>query len=126
MKRRKNRIKGYMRCEGDGCNRTIAIERNTRLHYCVNCFAIRAKKRLTQHTPIRYTATKVVSQAIRDGKLQHLSKKESHGLLCQDCNNPAQCWDHRDYSKPLNVDPVCFSCNLKRGSGKHAFIEEDK
>ncbi len=36
---------------------------------------------------------------------------------CIDCGNPARCYDHRDYNHPLNVVPVCRSCNRKRGPG---------
>jgi hypothetical protein len=34
---------------------------------------------------------------------------------CQDCGCRAKCYDHRDYSKPLEVEPVCWKCNTKRG-----------
>jgi hypothetical protein len=34
---------------------------------------------------------------------------------CCDCGADAKNYDHRDYTKPLEVDPVCFSCNYKRG-----------
>lgn len=34
---------------------------------------------------------------------------------CADCGNPAEQYDHRDYTKPLAVDPVCRSCNVRRG-----------
>lgn len=36
-------------------------------------------------------------------------------LLCVDCGNQAQCYDHRDYNEPLKVVPVCRKCNHKRG-----------
>ena len=55
----------------------------------------------------------LVSIAIKNGKLKHPTL-----LKCVDCGKPATEYDHRDYSKPLNVDPVCHSCNLKRGPGK--------
>lgn len=29
----------------------------------------------------------------------------------------ARDYDHRDYNKPLEVEPVCHSCNMKRGPG---------
>lgn len=38
---------------------------------------------------------------------------------CSDCGKPATCYDHRDYNKPLEVDPVCSSCNRKRGPAKY-------
>lgn len=36
---------------------------------------------------------------------------------CVDCGKQAQCYDHRDYRKPLMVEPVCKSCDGKRGAG---------
>lgn len=38
-------------------------------------------------------------------------------LKCVDCGRQATCYDHRDYSKPLDVDAVCRGCNNKRGPG---------
>lgn len=38
--------------------------------------------------------------------------------ICVDCGAQADCYDHRDYSRPLAVEPVCFSCNLVRGPAK--------
>jgi hypothetical protein len=37
--------------------------------------------------------------------------------LCVDCGAAAGCYDHRDYSQPLLVEPVCLGCNSKRGRG---------
>jgi len=34
---------------------------------------------------------------------------------CADCGATARLYDHRDYDKPLSVDPVCRACNYKRG-----------
>ena len=39
-------------------------------------------------------------------------------IKCMDCDNRATCWDHRDYMKPNEVDPVCKKCNYKRGSAR--------
>lgn len=52
----------------------------------------------------------VVALAIRDGLLLHPTS-----LRCVDCGVPAVEYDHRDYNYPLKVEPVCRSCNLKRG-----------
>ena len=43
---------------------------------------------------------------------------------CVDCGKQASEYDHRDYDKPEQIEPVCASCNRKRGSAK--FIEPDK
>lgn len=37
-------------------------------------------------------------------------------IPCTDCGVPASQYDHRDYSRPLDVEPVCRSCNLRRGT----------
>jgi len=39
-------------------------------------------------------------------------------IECVDCGAPATCYDHRDYSKPLDVEPVCWKCNAQRGPAK--------
>jgi hypothetical protein len=36
-------------------------------------------------------------------------------MQCVDCGAQARDYDHRDYNKPLEVDPVCRRCNLRRG-----------
>lgn len=36
-------------------------------------------------------------------------------LTCYDCGRPARGYDHRDYTKPLIVHPVCARCNRLRG-----------
>ena len=56
-----------------------------------------------------------VNKAIVKGELPHLSRRFDTEIKCVDCGKPAQCWDHRDYDKPLDVEPVCGSCNGKRG-----------
>lgn len=38
-------------------------------------------------------------------------------MMCVDCGNRASVWDHRDYLKPLDVQPVCRPCNKSRGPG---------
>jgi hypothetical protein len=35
-------------------------------------------------------------------------------LLCVDCGRQANEYDHADYTKPLDVEPVCWSCHHKR------------
>ena len=59
------------------------------------------------------TAGNAVAMAIRKGTLEPASK-----FRCVDCGDKASDYDHRDYRKPLEVVPVCRSCNLLRGSAK--------
>lgn len=51
-----------------------------------------------------------VAKAIRAGALQ-----PPRSFACVDCGAQAIEYDHRDYNRPLMVDPVCRSCNLRRG-----------
>ena len=53
----------------------------------------------------------LVYEAVRAGRL----KKLDGSVPCVDCGRPARCYDHRDYSKPLDVEPVCIICNIRRG-----------
>lgn len=36
-------------------------------------------------------------------------------IHCVDCGKPATCYDHRDYQRPDEVEPVCRACNARRG-----------
>jgi len=60
-------------------------------------------------------AYNMVSVAVRKGDLPHISTQK-----CVDCGAKAQHYDHRDYSKPLDVEPTCQKCNIKRGKAKPA------
>lgn len=55
-------------------------------------------------------AHRAVKKAIKEGKLKRAARHK-----CVDCGKQAECYDHRDYDKPLDVVPVCFSCNVLRG-----------
>lgn len=56
-----------------------------------------------------------VSRAVKTGVLPRLDGT----ILCVDCGNAATEYEHRDYSKPLAVEPVCHGCNMKRGRGRN-------
>lgn len=58
----------------------------------------------------RAFAGSAVAKARRDGRLSPPSDHQ-----CADCGRPAEQYDHRDYNKPLDVQPVCRSCNVMRG-----------
>lgn len=64
------------------------------------------------HSEARRMAYKMMNHAIRAGMFPR-----AQTLRCVDCNDWAYAWDHRDYSKPLHVDPVCAACNVRRGPG---------
>jgi hypothetical protein len=53
----------------------------------------------------------LVHRAVKKGELP-----PARALACADCGKPACDYDHRDYNKPLEVEPTCRRCNLLRGS----------
>lgn len=60
-------------------------------------------------------ARSTVRYAVQCGKLVNLKLEN---VKCVDCGNRATSYEHRDYTKPLEVEPVCNSCNMKRGPAK--------
>jgi len=69
------------------------------------------KERRRQIDARRAKAAQAVSKAVRQGAL-----RPARELTCVDCGVQAFCYDHRDYSKPLDVDPVCKRCDCLRGA----------
>lgn len=61
---------------------------------------------------LRRSARGRVRLAVNRGDLP-----KANALICVDCGNQAQVWDHRDYTKPLDVDAVCKRCDSLRGAG---------
>ena len=49
--------------------------------------------------------------AVKAGLIPRITKKTK----CVDCGAKAYGYDHRDYYKPLEVEPICRKCNHKRG-----------
>jgi len=60
-------------------------------------------------------AHRYVAVAMFNGDLPKLDGS----IPCADCGKPAAEYDHRDYKKPLDVEPVCRHCNQARGPGLH-------
>lgn len=69
---------------------------------CRSCAPIRNR--------LRARCVAAIGIAITKGALVRPTARQ-----CADCDRMAQVYDHRDYTKPLHVDPVCRSCNVKRG-----------
>lgn len=61
---------------------------------------------------IRAAAARFVYIAIECGYLPKLDGT----IACVDCGRPACDYEHRDYARPLDVEPCCRSCNQRRGS----------
>lgn len=59
---------------------------------------------------LQHKARKIFLSAKRKGRFPNAKT-----LTCVDCGKQAHDWDHRSYLRPLDVVPVCRSCNLKRG-----------
>jgi hypothetical protein len=74
------------------------------------CAACRDVAGLVDLTSPQKIAHKAVARAIKNGEL-----KKPSLFTCLDCGGPATEYDHRDYSKPLEVTAVCRGCNLRRG-----------
>jgi hypothetical protein len=78
-------------------------------------------RRLIPETPVERTeycraqdrARGAIRRAISTGKLANL---KAECVMCSACGlRRAVIYDHRDYSKPLEVTPVCRNCNGKLG-----------
>lgn len=78
--------------------------RPTRIAFCPPCDKDRKRE--------QFNATRIVRRNIASGKFPPVTGKK-----CCDCGAPAVNYDHRDYTKPLEVDPVCKACNQLRGPG---------
>lgn len=66
-----------------------------------------------EYEKIQRRALKITHKAIRKGQLADLKQVN---ITCVDCDfRRAEVYNHRDYNKPLDVTPVCRSCNQKRG-----------
>lgn len=103
-------------------------------YHCVDCRAelnvslcptikpVRCKPCMNFHTFMRKImsgqriARSLTHKAIRDGELPN-----PKNFTCTDCPRPATVYDHRDYGEPLKVEPVCQSCNVKRGAATPAW-----
>jgi len=70
----------------------------------------------------RSKAHSMVACAIRVGLLPKLDGS----IVCTDCVEPAHEYDHRDYGRPLDVEPVCRSCNKRRGSATYPTADHYK
>ena len=66
--------------------------------------------------------------AVKRGELPRLIntlRQKPVGISCSDCSELATQYDHRDYRKPLKVEPVCCGCNKRRGVAIYTFDWND-
>lgn len=86
------------------CGGKVPAEGRLGSRYCsVGCAA--------RTSEIARKAISLVQMAIRRGEIQKITK----GVLCADCGKQATEYEHRDYSRPLDVVAVCRGCNIRRG-----------
>jgi len=57
-------------------------------------------------------ALRIVRDMVVNGELLCL---KANYIECVDCGLRAVNYEHRDYNKPEEVDPICVKCNIKRG-----------
>ena len=67
--------------------------------------AVEGMRRHRRLHPDRRVARQAVNNAVRDGKIVRTP--------CERCGNPQSQGHHADYSKPLEVVWLCFSCHRK-------------
>lgn len=72
----------------------------------------RCKSCLVAYDVVAISARNAVTRAMIRGDLPRL---RDANIPCVDCGKRANRYDHRDYLKPLDVEPVCHGCNLRRG-----------
>lgn len=78
-------------------------------HNAIRCQACQSVRgRIAQ--AVTEWAVRQVAKAVKNGLLPRVSTQ-----LCVDCGHQAQIYEHRDYRFPTKVEPVCRSCNSKRG-----------
>ena len=100
----------------DVCGKELTYTRPSKF-LCVECSARRESVRQSafeRNRPLAVQARLAVQRAVGSGDLPKLDGS----VACVDCGKPARNYDHRDYRKPLDVDPVCVSCNKQRGPGE--------
>lgn len=87
---------------------------------CLQLFRVRFKshkRSCVDCEDLRENAKKAAQRAVqREIKAGRLTKATAH--RCADCGEKASMWEHRDYTKPLQVEPVCRSCNHARGPAR--------
>ena len=74
--------------------------------FCETCDKLRRAAKLA----LQIKAKNIVGHAVKNGGLPKVATQ-----LCADCGNRASGYDHRNYSMPLEVEPVCHPCNIRRG-----------
>lgn len=94
------------------CGNEIIHELGPFPSLCADCRRLKRSDRRARYVALAHS---YVTVAIFNGDLPRLDGS----IPCFDCGEPACEYDHRDYKKPMEVEPVCRACNQARGPGKH-------
>lgn len=86
--------------------RLVAVGGRRGVLRCKECMT----RRHLERKAVQIVAMLAVARAVRAGLLPRPADS-----VCADCGKPAAQYDHRDYTRPLQVAPVCRSCNVMRG-----------
>lgn len=84
------------------------------------------KMKLYYHSSVikgQKSALNKVYNAVKSGKLINLKKIF---VKCTYCEKRSTQYDHRDYSKPLKVSPVCARCNKMLGKAIYCKISKEE
>lgn len=92
------------------CGTADLSHRDRNAKYCLAC------RNEGQVGRGRILAVRAVNAKVKAGLMPRADT-----LACVDCGKPAQEWEHRDYARPFDVEPVCRACNQKRGPGMNNF-----
>lgn len=84
------------------CLQTFVVRHTKLKRSCIDCEALRVRA--------KEAAQAQVHKEIKAGRM-----KPATAYACVDCGAPAKHYEHRDYTQPLWVDPVCQRCNRLRG-----------
>ncbi len=76
---------------------------------------IRYQRARRARDPIKNKARNAVSNAVRDGRIVKLP--------CQHCGNQKSQAHHHDYTKPLDVEWLCFKCHREHAHGQRTSQE---
>lgn len=76
------------------------------------------ENRLSETRKTRYDRMRKAQALVKAMMDCDLLPRLDGSVACVDCGEPAAVYDHRDYYKPMEVEPVCHRCNSRRGPGQ--------
>lgn len=109
-----------MKCLG-GIESESHTRRSCKLCKSIYMKSYRATGQFLESERLRYQKLKNSNLMKAKGKVYNEVRygrlPKASDLKCIKCGEQAHCYDHRDYLKPLDVNPVCARCNKLMGEG---------